>query len=140
MPDLVGFGQIWLVGVFCPAVRVVVAPAWSRRGGFVGGVRASGGAVRGGVMLGGAPSESFAGLLSADGDGVRGRRFTSLEAPPCSPSLYTLRSGSSGESLWPGRVGRPESNKITYVVRKIGPSTCDQTKYYNLIAQRVNLQ
>lgn len=47
------------------------------RSGFVGGVWASGGAVRGVVVLEGAPGES----LPADGVGVCGRRLTFLEAP-----------------------------------------------------------
>ena len=85
---------------------MVVASAWSWRDGFVGGVRVSGGAVREGVVLGGAPGEGLPGFY---------RPTASASADVVSPPwrrrrgvhpLHILGSSSSGESLRPSRVGR----------------------------------
>jgi hypothetical protein len=85
---------------------VVVASAWSWRDGFVGGVRVSGGAVREGVVLGGAPGESLPGFyrptVSASADVVSPPWRRRRGVHP----LHILGFSSSGESLRPGWVGR----------------------------------
>lgn len=90
--------------VFWLAARIVVALAWSQRGGLFGGVHASRDAACGGVVLGDAPGVNLLGFCRSTTSA-----FVDIVSPPWERHhgvhpLHILRSCSSVVSLRSGRA------------------------------------